>query len=115
MDVFPAATRRIYTVHYKRNYKKLYTSPKLNMLLSRAANVSCEANFHKFMESSKKESLAAYAWLQDEPTEHWYRNKFDPTTKVPDNSTNFVESTMSLIHVEISTYSQSVKSLGRSY
>ncbi|KAJ8430936.1 hypothetical protein Cgig2_021868 [Carnegiea gigantea] len=70
-DVFPAATRRICIVHYKRSYKKLYTSPILNMLLSRAANEYCEVNFHKFMESFKKESPAAYVWFQNEPTEHW--------------------------------------------
>ena len=53
-DVFLAATRRIYMVHYKRSYKKLYTSSKLNMLLSRAGNAYCEVDFHKFMEPLKK-------------------------------------------------------------
>ena len=85
-------------VHYKRNYKKLYISPKLNMLLSRAANAYCEVNFHKFMESLKKESPTTYAWLQDEPTENRCKYKFDPSTKVLDNSAKSVESFNNVIH-----------------
>ncbi|KAJ8444272.1 hypothetical protein Cgig2_024598 [Carnegiea gigantea] len=81
-----------YTAKCEGTTRSCSHSPKLNMLLSWAANAYCEVNFHKFMESLKKESPVAYAWLQDVPIQHWCRHKFKPITKVPDNSTNFIES-----------------------
>jgi len=79
-------------VHYQRNYKKLFLTPKLNLLLSRAANAYSSVNYKISIESLQNQSPAAYTWAMEEPVEYWCRHTFETTTKVPDNSTNFVES-----------------------
>ncbi|KAJ8439423.1 hypothetical protein Cgig2_001763 [Carnegiea gigantea] len=81
-DIFHVVTRRIYMVHYKGNFKKLFPTPKLNFLLSRAATAYCQVRFTRFIESLFKGSPTAYIWLQDEPYKYWCRHGFDSTTKV---------------------------------
>ncbi|KAJ8438945.1 hypothetical protein Cgig2_012840 [Carnegiea gigantea] len=80
-DIFPVARRRIYLVHFMRNFKKLHSAPKLSLLLSRAAKAYLLVNHKKFIECLQKESPVAYTWTMEEPIEHWYRHTFETTTK----------------------------------
>ncbi|KAJ8425365.1 hypothetical protein Cgig2_015079 [Carnegiea gigantea] len=92
-NVMPQASRRIYVLHFYKNFASLYPGAWFHCFFYIAANAHSEFVFRKAMYKIKDKDISAFHCLRDnEPLEHWARFKFDQTLKVDDNTNNFVES-----------------------
>ncbi|KAJ8446525.1 hypothetical protein Cgig2_027487 [Carnegiea gigantea] len=74
------------------NFARYYPGSKLHSFFFTAANAFNEFVHKKAMQKIHKVSDKAYCWLMEEPLEHWAKYKFDPVIKIPNNTTNYMES-----------------------
>ncbi|KAJ8442964.1 hypothetical protein Cgig2_019537 [Carnegiea gigantea] len=92
-NVMPQASRRIYVLHFYKNFTANYPSTWFHCLFYIATNVYSSLVHLKAINKTKERESAAYHWLRDnEPLQHWVRFKFDVNLKSDDNTNNFVKS-----------------------